>query len=133
MNTKEVRLFSRQEWPFFVIIVLVAAGIFALQSQAPKGIMAVVEVEGQTTVRRDLAQVEGAESLPIAGADGIALTVEFSREGARVLSSTCPDKTCQRTGLLSRAGESAVCLPGRVVLRLEGKEDRSLEADAVTG
>ena len=46
--------------------------------------------------------------------------MELSPRGARVADSGCPDKTCVRAGILTQAGQSAVCLPGRVVLRLEG-------------
>ena len=38
-------------------------------------------------------------------------------------ASTCPDQECVQTGQLTRAGESAICLPARVTLRLEGGGD----------
>ena len=49
-----------------------------------------------------------------------AVTITFSPEGAAVTASGCPDQVCVQTGQLTRAGESAICLPARVVLRLEG-------------
>ena len=66
---------------------------------------------------------QGRRPLPLEGANGIQLTVELSPEGARVASSTCPDQVCVHTGLLTRAGESAICLPARATLRLEGGGD----------
>ena len=40
-------------------------------------------------------------------------------------SADCGDETCVRTGHISRAGESIVCLPHRLTLRIlpSGKED----------
>ena len=34
-------------------------------------------------------------------------------------SSDCPDQICVRSGKLSRAGESAGCLPAVVVIKVE--------------
>lgn len=133
MEARERRLFARREWPFFAALALAAAGMLLALSLAPRGMTAVVEAEGRVVARRELSRLEGTEVLSVAGAEGIVLTVEFTREGARVAESSCPDKTCRRTGWITRAGESAVCLPGHVVLRLNGQEDSALNVDAVTG
>lgn len=125
---REKPVFTRRELPVLALLALAALGLLLWLGTAPSGRTAVLEVEGVETVRRELSPLPGPEVLSVAGANGIELTVEFSREGARVLSANCPDKTCQRTGLLTKAGECAVCLPGRVVLKLEGGG----EADAQT-
>jgi hypothetical protein len=47
-------------------------------------------------------------------------------------AADCPDQICVRTGLLSRAGESAVCLPNGVVLKIVTKNgDWDKEADII--
>jgi hypothetical protein len=46
-------------------------------------------------------------------------------------ASDCPDQVCVRTGKLRHAGQAAVCLPNRVVLRLVGAAPDGL--DAITG
>lgn len=120
-NLRERRLLSRQEWPFFLALALLIAAAALLLSARPQGGVAVVEVDGEEVARRELFRLTEPELLPVTGKNGIALTVEFSPSGARVVEADCPDQTCLRTGLLTQAGESAVCLPGRVVLRLEGK------------
>lgn len=52
------------------------------------------------------------------------------RDGAiRFLSSDCPDQICVHTGFLRTAGQFAVCLPYKLVLRVEGDG----APDAVTG
>ena len=100
-------------------LLLLAAGI----AYAPRGTLALVEVDGQVVLERDLSSLAGTETVPLEGANGIQLTVELSPEGARVASSSCPDQVCVHTGLLTRAGESAICLPARATLRLEGGGD----------
>jgi len=117
---EERRLFEKKEWPVFLVIVLVVIGVLALANGRSKGVTAVVEQNGKIVLIKNLSQLAGPETVDITGENGVTVTVEFSPDGARVTQADCPDKTCQRTGQLTRAGESSVCLPGRVVLRLEG-------------
>ncbi len=126
----ERRLFERREL-LFVLAAALAAVIWLLISRSgPGGTRAVVERDGEIVLSRELGGLNEPETVEIAGANGVTLTVELSRDGARVKEADCPDGTCRRTGLITRAGESAVCLPGRVVVRLEGpKTDRSLDAE----
>ena len=120
---KERQVFTRRELPVLAVLALGALGLLFWLRAVPSGRTAVLEVEGAEIARRELSALSGPESLKITGANGVELEVEFSPEGARVASAACPDKTCQRTGLLTKAGECAVCLPGRVVLKLEGGDE----------
>lgn len=47
---------------------------------------------------------------------------------ARMAAADCQDQVCVRTGTLTRAGQAAVCLPHKVVLRLTGQKN---EVDAI--
>lgn len=121
----ERRLFDRRELPVLLLIAL-AAGLWLILSRTgQEGTTAVVERGGEAVLKRELSQLSQPELVEIAGENGVTLTVELSSEGARVVEANCPDKTCQCAGLLTRAGESAVCLPGRIVLRLEGRGQRT--------
>ena len=73
--------------------------------------------------RRTLATFPGGRPLP--GRRNLVLSRDpaFAPQGAAVTASTCPDQVCVQTGQLTRAGESAICLPARVTLRLEGGGD----------
>ena len=72
---------------------------------------------------RELSQLAGPETLSLTGENGVEVTITFTPQGAAVTASTCPDQVCVQTGQLTRAGESAICLPARVTLRLEGGGD----------
>lgn len=50
---------------------------------------------------------------------------------AAVIDANCGDHTCVRTGAVSREGESIICLPHRLVIRIEG--GRTSGFDAGTG
>lgn len=54
--------------------------------------------------------------------------IRIEGDAVYFIQSDCPDQVCVRTGKLTRAGQSAVCLPTRVVVRLAGTQT---EVDAV--
>ncbi|HRR92028.1 MAG TPA: NusG domain II-containing protein [bacterium] len=39
----------------------------------------------------------------------------------RILSSPCPDKLCVKQGYISESGQVIICLPNRVVIKIEGR------------
>lgn len=72
---------------------------------------------------------EGAyvlSSLPASGktltltGSGVTLEVLLERDGVSVLGSDCPGHDCVKTGKITAAGRSIVCLPGRIVITLRG-------------
>lgn len=67
------------------------------------------------------------ETVTIEGA--VTNVIEVTARGVRFAESDCPDQVCVRSGLLTRAGQSAVCLPNRVIVRLTGAA--APEVDAV--
>ncbi len=113
--------------PFSVADGLLAAGMIILAAVLiiqPWGVKAsgrasevIVEVNGQEAMR-----------LPLVGetrdyqVEGFAGTSYFELEGyeVRMVDSACRDKLCVHEGLISESGNSIVCLPNRVVLRLAG-------------
>lgn len=121
------KLFSKKEWPLFVLfLVVLLVGTVVLYVQ-PRGATVVVEVNGRVVIRKELDRLAGPEELTVPGENGMEWTIALSPEGAEVVSANCPDKTCRRAGRLTRAGESAVCLPGRMVLHLEGESSTDAE------
>ena len=54
--------------------------------------------------------------------------IEITENNVYFSHSDCPDQVCVRTGKLTRAGQIAVCLPNRVIVRLIGAQD---EIDAI--
>ncbi len=42
----------------------------------------------------------------------------------RFMESDCPNKTCVKTGWLTKAGDRAVCIPSKVVITIVGKNNK---------
>ena len=55
-------------------------------------------------------------------------TIVLSGKTAKIADADCRDQVCVRTGILTHAGQAAVCLPHRVVLKLVGVNDSGIDA-----
>lgn len=98
--------------------VLAAAVLCFLLLPRGAAATAVVERGGEELYRIPLFGVTSPYELTIDGEYPAVLLIE--KDGVSFLSAACPDKLCVRTGKLTQAGQTAVCLPARLTLRLLG-------------
>ena len=61
------------------------------------------------------------------GEEGYNLLLIENKE-ACVTDADCPDQLCIRQRSIARNGESIICLPHRLVLQVESKEESELDA-----
>jgi hypothetical protein len=54
--------------------------------------------------------------------------IRITGQRVTILTSHCPDHICQGMGPIERAGETMICVPQRIEVRIEGGEH---EVDAV--
>lgn len=109
---------------------LLALGVFSFVMVSwlrPAGHTVVVEAGNREVYRAPLRQ-EG--SVMVHGPVGTTV-VEIRRGAAWVSQSDCPLHICMRMGKISRAGEVVVCVPNRVVVRIEGP--RRSRFDVIVG
>lgn len=118
---------------FDIIIILVAviASALALFSQFNSNsqqLLCVVRVEGEVVHTVELSSVVDEHTYQVQGE--LPVTVVIDSDGAYVESAQCPDKLCEHTGRIEKAGQSIVCLPAKVSVTLESSVD---SYDAVVG
>lgn len=113
-----------------VIALAVAAALLFYGPKTGSGrLTAVITQHGQTVRRIDLPVPDKELTVPLD--DGTYhLTVRICGGSVRVSESDCPGQDCVRTGPISRAGQSIVCLPAQVVISLESAAS---EVDVVLG
>ncbi len=80
------------------------------------GAMAVVEVDGVEIASFPLSE-DGVFPL-----NGGTNTLEILDGKARMLHAECPDKLCVKMGWVRFSGQSLVCLPEHLVVRIVGGE-----------
>ena len=103
-----------------MLAVAVAGGALFWTGGGETGALtAVVSVDGAETERVSLAGLTAPEERTYTH-NGYTLHVTFTAESAQVTSSDCPTQDCVHTGAITRGGQSIVCLPGRIVIQLEG-------------
>lgn len=126
----------RPRWPDAVVaaaVVLLAAACAwmiwrgAGQSGALEAVVSVDGSEEFTTPLTGLNRVERTIQ-----ANGYTLKIILTDKEVWVEESDCPTQDCVHTGHISRSGQSIVCLPARVTVRLLGGSGEA-DVDAVIG
>ena len=124
----EKRRITRREILCLHILLALAAALYLHGANFNDSVFsrftAVIEQDGKTLHRIAFASLSETETLSVGDT-----VIEVGPEGARFVTSPCPDQVCVRAGLCSRAGDTAVCLPQRVSIRITGDGG----ADALTG
>ena len=115
-----------------VLALAVLCGILVWTGGGDSGALtAVVSVDGEVTERVALSGLTAPEERTYTH-NGYTLHVTFTAESAQVTASDCPTQDCVHTGAISRSGQSIVCLPARVTIRLVGGSGDA-DVDAVIG
>ena len=107
-----------------LLAALVCCGLWLLLRR--DGGTVIVEQNGQETARYALGE---NRTVRIEGAEGYNLLVIENGE-AWLSEADCPTQLCVKTGKIRYSGQSIVCLPHRLAVRIAGGAS---SLDAVTG
>jgi hypothetical protein len=88
---------------------------------------ATITAKGNVIRTIDLDPAGAKQTLQITGRLGSA-TVEVDKGKVRMLAATCPNQICVKQGWIQNSGASIVCLPGEIIIHLDGPTT----VDAVT-
>lgn len=129
-----------------VAVLAVGLALFQWRGGQSQALTAVVSVDGEEVDR--FSPEDLLERPRTYTNNGYTLTVVFGidyegparnamppsgESGLRVAASDCPTQDCVHTGIIARSGQSIVCLPARVIVRLEGGTAEDGGVDAVLG
>ena len=109
-----------------VLAALVTFGFYG-QGGSDGPLTATVTLDGETIGVYPLATM-GEELLLTPEGLSYPLTIRLTSDGAEVIESTCPTLECQHTGHIHRSGESIICLPNKLVIRLSGGSGEGIDA-----
>lgn len=113
----EKKAFRKKDLLLILPCLLLALGLILWMNLQPSSSgIAIVEKDGKEVQRIDLGKQTSERIIDIGGEMHIKLKVE---PGAiSFYKSDCPDKICIRTGKLTKPGQTAVCLPGKVSVHI---------------
>lgn len=109
------------------IVIIASALISVMLLPYADRRIAVIELDGSEYARYDLDEVAPFEE-EIKTPYGYN-RIQVSEQGVKVVSADCANKTDVKRGLISRSGESIICLPHRLVIYIEGAD---AETDSVS-
>lgn len=95
-----------------IIVIAVLAVFFAFKS---KGETVIINLDGKVIYSLPLNQDKVIELE--------AGTVIIENNTVRIVNPSCPDKLCERQGRISKAGESIICLPNRLIITITGERE----------
>jgi len=112
---------------FVFSIIAVAAVIYILtgsmKTKEPDAYRIAVIRHNNAIIREiDLDCVNEPYTMEITGVYKNIILIEKGR--IRYLESDCPNKVCVNTGWLEKPGDTAVCIPNRTFIKIEGEKNK---------
>lgn len=122
--TNKLKRFFR---PADIIIIAVLLIVSAVLPLIPKkeGGKAVIIKDGEIISETDLTKIDKPYTVTLDG----GIEILFEKNAVSFVASDCANKLCIHAGKLTKAGDTAVCLPNKTLIRIKGKAVN----DAVTG
>lgn len=104
------------------LIIVSAIGTFAYK-QYSKGSHHIAEIKqnGKVIKTIDLNEVKERTEFKIPYKDKGFNIIEVESGRIRFVEANCPDKICVKTGWISEPGQTAVCLPYKLMININGK------------
>lgn len=82
---------------------------------------AIIIMQGEVIQKINL--VETKEHYEIKNIGKYNSTIEVENGRIRFKQSDCPNKVCVQTGWISRPGQTAVCLPAEIIIKIIGENN----------
>lgn len=113
---KDKKLFTKGDLIAAAAVVIIALLLFIPSCLKKDRLVAEVYCDGKTVEVIDLTAVK--EAYTFSPKNGAEITVENGR--IRFSSAVCRDKLCVNSGWLNKNGQTAACLPERIVICVKG-------------
>ncbi len=114
------KLITKKDFILIVVLALVSVSLLVFNSFYKKdGETAVISVDGKTVKVLDLSKIDKKAEIELE--NGVVITAENGT--VCFTESDCRDKVCIGTGKISKAGDTAVCVPNKTVITVIGESD----------
>lgn len=105
-----------------VLAVVASAAWIALSGGAGGQRVAVISYDGQDLHTIELDTLAEPTTFHISGPNGEENLVRVERGQVCMEGANCPDQTCVKQGVIRDGTVPIVCLPHKVIVRIEGGE-----------
>jgi len=116
-----------------LVIVIMLAGFVNIHIMMRTGRerLAIIEMNGEIINTISLERDMTAQEIRIDAGEGSYNIVFIGYDFVEVLESNCPDQVCVGWGKIRYAGQTIVCLPFKIVVRIVGQTDQA-PVDGIT-
>jgi len=127
----ELKNKKRNDVLLICVLILVALCVLLFQNMFSKhGAGVIVMQDGEVLYELSLEEdLQGENSLCIESEEGFNI-LEIQNGEASIIVADCPDGLCVKQKAISKQGESLICLPHKLVITVEGAEERDIDAFA---
>ena len=123
-----LKIFSRRWKPSDIltavlVLALVLTALWRLLApEAEQDLAAVITVDGVEQLEIPLYEVEDLTRISLEEY-GIPAHLELDHNRIRFVDVDCPDHLCEKTGWLTQAYQSAVCMPNKTVASVYARNE----------
>jgi len=110
MNKKDLLVLS-------IIFLIISLAYIISSFHKTGGDTVLIQVDGKDFLHLSLDE---DRIVKVSGPLGVSI-VEIKDGRVRMLSSPCPDKLCIKEGYIDKAGQVIICIPNRIVIKIEGR------------
>lgn len=114
-----------------IVIILIAALGFWLYNNYIASSSSidnlVIEVDGNVYKKLPIGELKKEQLIHIDLENNKYIDIIANESGVYVKDVICPDKLCQKTGVINKIGQNIVCLPNKVVIYYEGKHIQEID------
>lgn len=105
-----------------ILIICSVAGILGYRYfNKNSKIVATIKQDGKIIKTIDLSKVSKAEEIRVPSESDHYNIIKVEKGRIRFIDADCPDKICIKAGWLKKPGDSAACLPHKIIITIQGQ------------
>ncbi len=113
---------------YIFIVILVGLSFLGIKSLGTHGgkTMVNIELDGKLIKTLELPEANDdikAEEIRVDVGDGKYNIVRVSPQGVEVIDANCPDKLCVSSPTIGIPGQSIICIPHKLIIRITGEAE----------
>ncbi|MDD2503579.1 MAG: NusG domain II-containing protein [Clostridia bacterium] len=127
--------FRRGDILVYLLIILLIVGSYAGLGWMGRGSQhnkVLVEVDGTLQGSYDLPTGSNIREILIDAGDGRYNQMILTSTGVSIKEASCPDQICVNWGNINKPGQTIVCLPHKVVIRIIGNQEGESPLDDIS-
>lgn len=119
-----------KKWDIIIIIVLLCLSFIpelvfgVIMGQKYNGTYAEITLEGKTYKKIPLSEHRGEDKVYVKTQYGYNI-IEIKDQSVGIIDADCKDKICIKSGVISKPGQSLVCLPHKLVVEIKGYDNKN--------